>query len=903
MTDYPKIPHSAVWEKIENGAAVLTVNRRLARHLIGEYAAGHMAAGRSAWETPNILPYSAWLEHLYDALLLNPALESAEKWPDALSPSQERWIWESVIRESEYGKELLQTQAAAKTAQTAGALCRQWRLDVKALSHAPPPDTEAFIDWLQDFARRCRQQNWAEAARLPDLVASAIRQALIELPETILFTGFDEYPPQMQELFAAMQAGGTSVLHLAAPDVSSHGVRYELPDTEAEITCAAHWTRQMLTEGPNTRIGIIVPNLEAVRDRLIRIFDDILHPGLVFSTETDLERIYNISLGRPLAAYPMIRTALTVLEKAGACIPVNTVSELLRSPFIGGTDAEMASRGLLDARLRKTGETEFAIKALRVKAQAMGCDQLCGNLRALEKAQADLFSPKSPSMWAAVFPTLLAALEWPGGRTLSSAEYQSLDAWQESLSRFSAMDRVAGLIPQDRAIRMLKEILADVLFQPETGDRPVQVLGVLEAAGASFDALWVMGLHNEAWPPPPRPNPLIPVWIQRKYNIRHASAERELEYARQITDRLENAAPTVVFSCPGRDGDAELFPSPLIQHLPPAAPEAVGQTVNYKFWRDFRKSAVFDRTADETGPAVADGAYVSGGTGLLKAQADCPFKAFVKYRLRAEALETPVSGLSPAERGALVHRALETLWEAVETYSALMAMPGADLEAVVEKSAAAAIHEQAPLKPRTFTERFAAMEADRLTALIMEWLEKERDRAPFVVRDREAQLPVTICGFGLTTYADRIDRLADGRLVIIDYKTGTPALKDWFNDRMAEPQLPLYAVSLNEPLAAILFGQVRKGEARFIGVADDDGIAPGIRALENDSRQAREFVSIEDLLPRWRAQLEALGNEVKSGYAAVSPADIRLSCRYCDFSSICRITESDMLEADHETGG
>jgi len=902
MTDYPKIPHSAVWEKIENGAAVVTVNRRLARHLTGEYAAGHMAVGRSAWETPNIIPYTAWLEHLYDALLLNPALESAEKWPEALPPNHERWLWESVIRESEYGKGLLQIQTTAKTAQTALALCRQWRLDVKALSQAPPPDTEAFIDWVKDFARRCRQHNWTEAARLPDLVASALRQALIDLPETILFTGFDEYPPQMQDLFAAMQSVGTSVLQLSAPAVSGRGARYELPDTEAEITCAAHWTRQMLTEGPNTRIGIIVPNLEAVRDRLIRIFDDILHPGLVFSTETDLERIYNISLGRPLADYPMIRTALTVLEKAGAYIPVNTLSELLRSPFIGGTDAEMASRSLLDARLRKTGETEFVIKALYPKAQAMGLDQLCGNLRAFEKAQADLSHPKPPSMWAAAFTTLLAALEWPGGRTLSSTEYQSLDAWQEALSRFSAMDRVAGHIPHDRAIRLLKEIVTDTLFQPETGDRPVQVLGVLEAAGASFDALWVMGLHNEAWPPPPRPNPLIPVWIQRKYNIRHASAERELEYARQITDRLEHAAPSVFFSCPRRDGDAELFPSPLIQHLPSAAPEA-GQIVNHTFWRDFLRSAAFDRTADETGPIVADGAYVSGGTGLLKAQADCPFKAFVKYRLRAEALETPVSGLSPAERGALVHRALEKFWEALETHAALMAMPATDLEAAVRKSAAGAINEQAASKARTFTERFAAMETDRLIALIMEWLEKEKDRAPFSVRHREAQLPVTICGFGLTTYADRIDQLADGRLVIIDYKTGTPALKDWFTHRMAEPQLPLYAISLNEPLAAVLFGQVRKGEARFIGVADDDGIAPGIRAIEKDTRQAREYASIGDLLPRWRAQLNALGNEVKSGYAAVSPITIYQSCRYCDFSSICRINERDMLEADNETGG
>lgn len=902
MTDYPQIPHTAVWEKIENGAAVVTVNRRLARHLSAELAAKNTAAGRSVWQTPNILPYSAWLETLYEALLLNPALESLEAWPDALSPSQEMWVWESVIRESEYGKKLLQTQATAKTAQQAWALCRQWRLDVRHLSHAPPPDTEAFIDWQKLFVRRCRRENWAEAARLPDLTASGIRQELIELPHSILFAGFDECAPQMQDLLAAIESAGKSVLMLSAPALSSHAVRYEFPDTEAEITHAAYWIRQQLSRAPDQRIGIIVPALGAMRDPLIRIFDDILHPGLVFSTETDLERIYNISLGRPLAEYAMVRAALTMLDIAGSYISINTIGELLQSPFMGGTDREGAARSLLEARLRKTGETEFDLEALQKNADYMGCYRFCRNLQAFEAAARDLSGSKRPSGWAEVFTALLTALEWPGDRTLSSAEYQTFEAWKDALSRLAAMDRVAGDIPHDRAIRLLKRVLADTLFQPETGDRPVQIMGVLEAAGGSFDALWVMGLHNEAWPPPSRPNPLIPVWIQRKYDMRHASAEQALEYARQITNRLVNAAPAVVFSCPRREGDAELFPSPLILRYPLASPHIV-ETAARQYWRNFLKAAPFDCITDNTGPAVADGEFVSGGTGLLKAQADCPFKAFAKYRLRAEALETPVSGLSAAERGSLVHKSLEKLWEALETHAALMAMPENALAAEIKKSVKSAVNEMAASKARTFIGRFAALESDRLVALITEWLEQERARAPFFVRDREAELSVTICGFGLKTVADRIDQLADGRLVIIDYKTGTPALKDWFTERMAEPQLPLYAISLNEPLAAVLFGQVRKGEARFIGIADDEAVAPGIRAVEKETRHAREYASIQDLLPQWRDQLETLGNEVKFGDAAVSPVSIHSSCRYCDFTPICRINERDGLESDIDTGG
>ena len=61
----------------------------------------------------------------------------------------------------------------------------------------------------------------------------------------------------------------------------------------------------------------------------------------------------------------------------------------------------------------------------------------------------------------------------------------------------------------------VKRLAAQTLFQPEAPDVPIQVLGVLESAGLEFDHLWVMGLTDEAWPIPARPNPFIPVALQR----------------------------------------------------------------------------------------------------------------------------------------------------------------------------------------------------------------------------------------------------------------------------------------------------------------------------------------------------------------------------------------------------
>ena len=65
------------------------------------------------------------------------------------------------------------------------------------------------------------------------------------------------------------------------------------------------------------------------------------------------------------------------------------------------------------------------------------------------------------------------------------------------------------------AVSRLRRMAADTLFQPETPDVPIQVLGELEATGMQFDHLWVMGLSDETWPRGPRPNPFLPVELQR----------------------------------------------------------------------------------------------------------------------------------------------------------------------------------------------------------------------------------------------------------------------------------------------------------------------------------------------------------------------------------------------------
>ena len=152
---------------------------------------------------------------------------------------------------------------------------------------------------------------------------------------------------------------------------------------------------------------------------------------------------------------------------------------------------------------------------------------------------------------------------------------------------------------------------------------------------------------------------------------------------------------------------------------------------------------------------------------------------------------------------------------------------------------------------------------------------------------------MSVGGIDLTIRADRIDRLDDGTHLVIDYKTSRHGASEWDGPRPDEPQLPLYAVTAGVPVAAVVFGVVRSGESRFAGLTVSGGIVPGVKAATGDD-------ALENRIPRWRAVLENLAADFRSGKAAVDPKQPHQTCRICGLHGLCRMRESSLMD---ETAG
>jgi probable DNA repair protein len=359
--------------------------------------------------------------------------------------------------------------------------------------------------------------------------------------------------------------------------------------------------------------------------------------------------------------------------------------------------------------------------------------------------------------------------------------------------------------------------------------------------------------------------------------VPHASPERELAFARRITARLLGSAPEVVVSHASRDGDRELAPSPLIRHVPEGQPAL---TAYPPYAETIRASSDTETIDDHAAPPV-ETEECSGGTRVFRDQAMCPFRAFAELRLGAEPLESPVPGLSIMERGTLIHAALEHIWRKLESHAALCAASEADLDRVVRDGVADALSRLDRRRGDKVPERFAAIEAKRMVGVLREWLEREKQRAPFTVVAFESARQAGAGGVTCKVKVDRIDRLEDGRDVIIDYKTGLPTLRSWEGDRPDDPQLPLYAVTHEGPLAAVVFGQLKAGEIGFKGYAASESIVPGA-----DRRD------LPGELDAWRKVLDQLGNDFRAGVADVNPKNAS-ACRRCTLLPLCRFGEAE----------
>ena len=888
---------------------VICSTARLVRGVLLREQLQQLAQGQKQWQAIEAYTLQQWLsEQVSNALLMGDIASDALP-TTLLTEVAEAFLWGQAISTCLTKHEaaaLFDIRSLAKSAMEANQLMYNWRIEESEINEDYiSQETRQFLRWRHTFQSLCKQQDAIELAHLTSLQIALIQQQFQansqSLPARIELAGFDRITPLEQSLLDFFKANGVQVERYSTyAQQQTHLASYALPDYQAECRAVVAWAKGKLAQNPESQLAIVSPILGNMRRELADLLDDTFHPQTLQPEQYEIARCYDFSLGLALNEYPLIQSALQLLRfvLTKPSVGFEDVKTLLQDVY-WGDNSELNAKAELDAYLRQKLNARYSLERLINQANQFTTESnvvlttLTAHLNLMQEFSRSQPQRQNISSWQYAFVNLLDKLDWAKTRSISSHEYQQKNAFSKCVNSLKTLDSVFGNVTALEALQKLTEICSNTMFQPESkGSVRIQLLGLLETPALQQDAIWVMNMNDQHWPPAVRLNPLLPAELQRTRGTPNASASVQSGFAALVHERWLKSAAEVVFSYALKEQDRELRPSPLLDIQLAQPPQSIA-TLAEQLARPVNMEMLDDHIA----PQILATEKVRGGVKLFATQAICPAWAFYQYRLGARKLETPVDGLDTMSRGSLLHKVLQYFWQDCQSSSVLKAMDEAQLSGAIENAIERSMRELSHELSFNLPAQILHIERLRLKQLMQHWLALEAERADFAVQACEKKFALTIEGLNLNLTIDRIDQLPDGDIVVIDYKTSSVvSSKSWADDRIAEPQLPIYAALAlkDEQVIAVCFGKVRSDETKFIGLSEMEGVLPDVSTLEKSRANSfKRFESWDALITHWERSLVNIALEISQGIASVTFAN-ESDLDYCDVKPLLRLPERQM---------
>jgi RecB family exonuclease len=438
-------------------------------------------------------------------------------------------------------------------------------------------------------------------------------------------------------------------------------------------------------------------------------------------------------------------------------------------------------------------------------------------------------------------------------------------------------------------------------METASSPRGLTLLDVSSAAYADVDELRILGLVESDWPERSRRSIFYPASLLAQLGWPNETDRLAATRAR-FRDLLRLPRLRVSLSTFILENDTIVSPSPFLEEVDtcglaierqsaasptrvfvhealvesPPDDGALGETAAQ--WLALRRSRspAGDDAFHGAGGPRAPGAYA---VSHLERYLECPFKYFAAHVLRLDEERDDESGLSPQERGQLMHAVFEDFFEAWNGRGG-KAITAANLAEAVElfesvaEATIASLPEADRALERTYllgsaaaaglAERAFNFEIEQEIAVIERLLEHRLDGAfDFAGAGDPRRLQ-------LRAKADRIDLLQDGTLRVIDYKLGRAPKS------ARALQLPVYGVCAEQHLEGRHGRSWTVSRAGYVAFKEKNSfVSLGVSS------------SLKEAMEEGQERLLAAVGGVERGEFPPRPEEPFL-CSRCGYSGVCR---------------
>lgn len=559
-------------------------------------------------------------------------------------------------------------------------------------------------------------------------------------------------PPERSHAISALflpPKASRSWAELPASRRQLGGVRIVAATTlEEEAQAVAVIVREAL-DVPHKRIAVVTPD-RALARRIV----DHLGRWNILADDT---------AGRPLSQTAAGRLLLLLAEvAAGGAAPVPFTALLMHPLVNGGMDRRewLAHVRVLELGLRGPRPRE-GLEPLRQLVAAMAADHpgLAEWWQSVETVLAPVLAIAEVSALGEALDRLSGAAEALAGAAVWAREDgRALARFVEDLGQNArAADTRIERAQLDLVLRDAMEAIA--VRPPWGGHARVAIYGLLESRMSRADLVICAGLNEGTWPARGAVDALLAPPVLRALGVPGADFRIGLS-AHDLAGAL--GAPEVVLSRSARDESGPAIPSRFLLRVQ----ALLGDQLDTH--RD-RQAIALARTLTSAAPAdpyprpaprptTEQRDVAISATALDRLLGD-PFQFYAQRIMKLEPLERIEDEPGPAWQGTAAHAILE------EWHRQRKIDPDVAIEPLMN----------AGMERENAHPLLRALWEPRLLAAL-EWVAAEvraSDREVVAV-EKDAKGAFDFEGVRVHGRPDRIDRLPDGGLAIVDYKTGKP---------------------------------------------------------------------------------------------------------------------------------